>query len=104
MSRLRVFGWLGWRTECPQAPNGSRQTREIMAARSVSEILRTRGISRAEFQHNGDETGNQAEITLALSEPGRIFWRPLDDYRGANWAKGELSAEGPDSKDKTARA
>ena len=94
MSRsLRVFGYMSQRSESRPAPNGGRQTREIMAAHSVAEVLRTRGLARAEFDRFGSETGNPIEIALAMSQPGVIFWRRLDDYREAEWHAAEISSE-----------
>jgi hypothetical protein len=33
---LKVYGYRGWRDECPPAPNGSKQTREIVAAKMLA--------------------------------------------------------------------
>lgn len=71
----KVYGWQGWRS----ASRG--QTREIVAARSIAEVIRITGGRRSDL-FNIDVTGNTTEITQALSDPGTVFWRPLDDYSG----------------------
>lgn len=85
--QLKVYGWTYSRAACPPAANSSHQTREIMAAHSVAEVLRVAGISRRDFEWNGCETGNSAEVTLALANPGIVFWRPrhagMDQIRNA---------------------
>jgi hypothetical protein len=97
--QLKVYGWNGYRAECPSANNGSHQTREIVAAHSVAEVLRIAGISRREFEWNGDETGNTTETTLALTYPGTIFWKPLNggshEFRNATTGE-QIKASLPD--------
>lgn len=78
---MRVYGWTGWRNACPPAANGSRQTREIMTFRFLSEVMRASGKSRSTLNNYGGETGNPEEIVLANAHPGQVIWRPLD-YRG----------------------
>ena len=53
--------------------------------------MRATGLNRAYLNNYGGETGNPTEITQAMSEPGVVFWRPLDD-RSGRWRR----AEGPD--------
>ena len=84
MKELRVYGWTGWRLESTPAPNGSHQTREIMAAHSIAEVVRASGWRRADIVRQGDWTGNAREIAQAATKPGAIFWRPLDD-RSGHW-------------------
>ena len=85
---LKVYGWSGWRAEAKPAANGSRQTREIAAAKSVAEILRITGMTRADWKWSGGETGNDEEIQLAMSEPGTVFWSELDiTATERNWRK-----------------
>lgn len=75
--RLKVYGWRDFRRECPPAPNGSRQTREIMAARSKAEVKRMfPRVPMSEIT----ETGNKLEVTTALAKPGAVFWRSLNCY------------------------
>jgi hypothetical protein len=88
-----VYGWLGWRLESSSSPNGGHQTRELLAASSVAEVLRRTGISRSVYELQGDTTGNAEEIALAMSRPGVNFWRPLDDTRPDAWHADESSLE-----------
>lgn len=83
MRLLKVFGWQGWRSECPPALNGNKQTREVVAAKSKAEVARIAGKKYANQLFNLGETGNSLELQLALSKPGVIFWAPIDsrDYR-----------------------
>lgn len=69
-SRLRVYGW--------RAARKGKQTREIMAAASVAEVMRRTGLTRGEWKHSGAETRNREEIAIATAQPGRLFWRPLN--------------------------
>lgn len=80
MSKLKVYGWRGHRAECPTAPNGSHQTREIMAANSVAEVLRATGMSRNTWNNDGGETGNPMEIAVAMANPGNVYWKPYNDH------------------------
>lgn len=84
---LKVYGWIGWRNEAKLAPNGSHQTREIVAAHSVAEVLRIAGITRSEYGYSGSETGNDEELAVALAEPGVVFWAALDasNRPGTEW-------------------
>jgi len=86
--KLKVFGWQGRRLECPRAPNGDCSTREIVAAKFASEAARLAGYDRPAQMFNLCETGNAGEIAKALSEPGVIFWGPLDAFgRDREWRK-----------------
>lgn len=40
---LKVYGWQGHRSACPPAPNGGKQTREVVAATSQREAARCAG-------------------------------------------------------------
>lgn len=87
---MNVYGWIGYRPEARPAPNGSRQTREIVAARSVTEVMRLTGRTRRELTWNGDWTSNAEEIRVASAEPGVVFWRGLDD-RDGTWNRAASS-------------
>ena len=76
--KLKVYGWTGRRHEA-NAPH--HQTREIMAATSIAEIVRLLGCRRSDL-FNVCETGNAIEIATAMTEPGINFWKELDDVRG----------------------
>lgn len=80
--KLKVYGWEGWRNECPAARNGNRQTREVVACKSKMAVARVAGVNRPVQLFNLDETGNEQDIAAAMSEPGTLFWRPLGG-RGA---------------------
>lgn len=88
--RLRVYGTTSFRSACPPAPNGSRQTREIIAAHSKVEAKRLAGwrIGLSEI----GETGNEEEVALATGEPGTVFWSPLD-ARPPAWRSVTTSVE-----------
>jgi hypothetical protein len=75
---LKVYGWTGFRRECPAAPNGSRQTREIVAAKSWAEVARLSGVSLYHLKSYGSETGNDVELEVALASPRIVFWIPLN--------------------------
>jgi len=78
----KVYGWIGARPESRVQGNHHGQTREIMAAASVAEVLRLTGMTRGEFNRSGCETGNSEELEIALSKPRVVFWQPLygDDH------------------------
>lgn len=88
--KLRVFGFTGFRPECPPEPNGSTQTREIIAAHSWAEVQRITEARMSDLRHSGCETGNEEEISVAMTEPGIVFWCPLgDSYRTQRrWRRG----------------
>lgn len=79
---LRVYGWQGYRIECPAAANGSHYTREICAAYSQAEVTRLAGVNRPSQLFNLCETGNAEERRLALAMPHSILWKPLDQIGG----------------------
>jgi len=86
-TRLKVFGWYGHRREA--AKGGRReQTREILAAHSITECLRITGEPTRAWLWQITETGNAAEIAAAMAEPGVVFWRQSDDYSGP-WNRAE---------------
>lgn len=78
-SKLKVYGWTGYKIS-----PGSRQSRNIIAATSVAEVLRLAGIKRSEWAWSGGVTANPEDVRQAMSRPGVMFWRPLDD-RDAAW-------------------
>lgn len=81
--KIKVYGWIGARPESRVEGNRHGQTREIVAAASMAEVLRITGMKRDDFTRSGCETGNQEELELALSKPGVVFWQPL--YRDNEW-------------------
>lgn len=77
MERVRkhkVYGWNGYRADCPSALNGSQQTREICAATSVKKLCEILGCTKSELLCLS-ETGNELEVQIAMKEPGVVFWR-----------------------------
>jgi hypothetical protein len=78
MRRLKVYGWLGMRSEAVTERNHHGQTREIVAAHSLAEVARITGLSRYTLSSYGGETGNKQEIELAMSKPGTMFWKPVN--------------------------
>lgn len=83
---LKVYGWMGWRlprefqAAFPDSPHRHGQTRECTAAHSKAEVMRIGGGRKSDYFNLG-ETGNPQAVEAALSEPGVIFWQPLD-HRG----------------------
>jgi len=69
--RLKVYGWHGFR-------NG-RQTREVMAATSISAVIKAHEHSKPSRAYMS-ETGNPTEVAAAMSKPGTIFFRPVTDW------------------------
>lgn len=84
--KLKVFGYLLTVAECPPAPNGSRQTRAIVAAPSQKAAAEAFGVSLHEFRNYGGETGNAGEIEVATSDPGVVYWSDLDTFP-RRWTK-----------------
>lgn len=76
---MKVYGWMGYRRECPPTRNGGRQTREIVAAKSGAAAARAAGVKRPAQLFNFCETGNKREIYIATAHPGVVFWAPLDE-------------------------
>lgn len=76
--QLKVYGWTGMRNEALGPRNRHGQTREIVAAYSAAEVRRITGLTRAEWEHSGCETGNENEIQAASSKPGTVFWTNLN--------------------------
>lgn len=84
---MKVYGWQGHRLECQ---THHRQTREIVAAKSKAAAARAAGYDRPAQMFNLCETGNRQEIETAMSKPGVVMWRPLDDRVGAFVEAAEL--------------
>jgi len=78
--KLRVYGWQGYRHDCPPAPNGGHQTREICAARSMVAVARIAGEKGPWALFNLHETANAWECGLAMASPGVILWAPLNAH------------------------
>jgi len=76
--RLKVYGFLGARRDAYTAQNHSGQTREIVAAKSIAEVMRITGRTRRELTNFGGVTGNPEEVSLAMGKPGSVFWKPLN--------------------------
>lgn len=70
--KLKVYGWMSFR-------NG-KQTREVMAATSMSAVIKAHGHSKPSRAYMS-ETGNPAEVAAAMSKPGAIFFRPITDWK-----------------------
>jgi hypothetical protein len=82
---LQVYGWTGHRRDA-----GPRlQTREIVAARSRAAAARAAGYASPRQMFALMDTGNDEECAQALSEPGVVFWHPLDEIeRDRKWHRG----------------
>ena len=60
----------------PENTNSHGQTREIVAAPSLTAALRILGRFGVRRGYC-TETGNEIEIATAMSKPGTVFWAPL---------------------------
>jgi hypothetical protein len=92
MRRLKVYGWLGWRPDCPPAPNGNTQVRYIVAATSWRAAVATiPGEPLAHAMQFGSVTANDGEVRQAMSQPGQAFWAPVDEtYKTViHWRRAE---------------
>lgn len=76
---LKVYGVMNFRQECPVSPNRGRQTRDVVAARSIAEAARLIGVSDRFMRVYGSETGNDVEVEICMADPGVVFWRPIND-------------------------
>lgn len=81
--KLKVWGWVGIN---PNPTNGHRQVREVVATTTKRQAIEASGLSAYTFNQYAGETGNTTERVTALSDPGAVFYRPLNDY-DAEWTK-----------------
>lgn len=91
--KLKVYGWTNpHRAECPPAPNGSRETREVVAATSKAEARRLGSkIPLSEI----NQAGALTEINLAMASPGVVFWRPATRHGSRMVRAGDPWPEAP---------
>jgi len=75
--KLKVWGFSDFRIYKGEQV----QTREVVAVRSVAELVRLTGMGRSTINNYAAETGNETEVAVAMSKPGTIFWRPLNEHR-----------------------
>ncbi len=73
--KLKVYGWIG---HFRKIDTHHVQSREIVAARSMAAAARAYGEKDPRRIFNLGETGNAHEISIAMSDPGRVFWKSLD--------------------------
>jgi hypothetical protein len=82
---LKVYTWQGFRNELP---GHHRTTIEVVAAANGSAAARAAGFDRTRQLFNFCETGNDEDIKQAMSAPGTVFWRPIDQIpRNRKWTK-----------------
>lgn len=82
MSKQKVYGWISF----ARFPDGRyRQARFIMAASSVSEVMKATGLTRYQFNQTGCETGNDEEILEASARPGVPLFSELNHIPGNDW-------------------
>lgn len=74
--KLKVYGWQSYRNE---STDYHLQTREIVAATSMKAAAEAAGYKYAYQLNNLCETGNEGEIQQAMSKPGKVFWKSLND-------------------------
>jgi hypothetical protein len=78
--KLKIYGWQSFRSEAGKiARGGHTQTKEIVAAKSKAAAARAAGYDNPRQMFNLHETGNDADIAMAMSHPGDVIWTPLDD-------------------------
>lgn len=96
---MKVYSWQGYRIEAGTHHN---DTREIVAAKSKAAAARAAGESDPRRLFNFGETWNKDDIAQALSAPGVVFWRPIDDRNGP-WHSADTPLSGesgqPDSQE-----
>jgi hypothetical protein len=71
---VKVFGVTTMLRGVRNGPHS--QVRAVVAASTKKEAARLLAMPISEFNRHGCETGNQAEIDVALAEPGAVFWKP----------------------------
>lgn len=86
MRTVKVYGATLWVQACPPAPNGNRQARVIVAARSMADAARAFGHTASAIRNHCCKTGNAEEIRIATAHPGVALWRPLYEHRG-EWTR-----------------
>ncbi len=72
---MKVYRWQGWRSECPPARNGGRQTHEIMAAKSKAAVARAMGVKYPRQLFNLGITENEIDVAVAAAEAGETCIR-----------------------------
>ena len=78
---MKVFGsTIAWCRD--DAITNCRQVRAIVAAETKAEAARLMGMSIGEFNNYASQTGNDVEVTLALSKPGQLFARSVNAWKG----------------------
>lgn len=80
MRKLRVYGKAGF------VKGVSGQVNVAVAAQSLSAAAKALRCTLYEMSIYGGQTWNAATVEAAMSSPGRVFWRPLDD-RAAAWSE-----------------
>lgn len=84
--------WAGWTTRpigAPPHPHGRRgtQVQFVVAATSQKKAAALLGCTLGFLRDYGSETGNEDDLAQALSEPGVVFWREMDDQSRGIWRK-----------------
>jgi hypothetical protein len=81
---LKLFVWSNPnRRECPPAPNRSRCTSDFVAAASKASAKRCFEQFSAWIRvplSEIRESSAKAVHDVVISEPGVVFWRPVDEY------------------------
>lgn len=71
---LKIYGWTGYR---PGTTHG--QSREIVAAPSMAEVLRITGKRKSQLL-SLSESRSEEEFEIAMKKPGVIHWRDFDTH------------------------
>ena len=86
---MKVYTWNGFRHDAKVEGNRSAQTREIVAAKSLAEVIRITGLTRGYLTNYGSTTVNPEDVAAAMQEPGVVFWAPLNGPHRRDYHRAE---------------
>lgn len=86
---LKVYRWLDSNKTDAKSPRGAwvNQTSCIVAAHSKAEVGRITN-EKPSGLFNLSETGNAQDIATALSKPGVVFWKFVNEHRDDPYREG----------------
>ncbi len=76
--KIHVYTWEG--------NLGRKGSREVVAAHSIAEALRCADVARKSALFNFAETQYSEYVAIAMTDPGAVFWRPID-ARTDGWTR-----------------
>ena len=82
---LKVFSMMLNCTRADNIPDRAdgqhvRQINAIVAVHTKKESVEKFGVTAGEMYNFGGETGNEQAIEVAMSKPGQVFARSIDDH------------------------